>query len=690
MALTKLPRNAIADGGVTSNTIEDGAIIASKISADTTIAVSKTSIGVLPPTISSLNTSVINPTTGATVTITGSRFVSIPDVKFLNTTTGARITASSVGFTSSTTLTATFPSGQTGGIYKVIIENPDGLGVISISTITYSIAPAWSTASGSLGSFDESVSVNVSLLAYDDDSTAVSSYSLQSGSLPSGITLSGDSSIGSLVGTTPEVDADTAYNFTIRATDNESQTSDRAFSMTINNWLIANSLRFNSGSSDYLSRTPASATNRKTFTFSTWIKRSTTTSSDIIFGVGTNPEFLIGFESTNSDQLTILTNAGSIILTNRLFRDVSAWYHIVVSVDTTQATASDRCKLYINGVQETSFASTSYPTQNTDLEVNNNVTHQIGRFPRITSRYLNGYMADTYLIDGQALTPTAFGETDTASGIWIPKKYSGSYGTNGFKFEFRNSGVLGTDTSGNGNNFTVNNLTAIDQTTDTPQNTFATLNPLSQGVAATSRVFSNGNTSVLFNGGDDSSLSTIGVSTGKWYSEFKATAVPTTATVGVGNEGSALVTNPGACNIGSSAGAYGYFSNGQKRINGGSLASYGDTWTTNDIIGVALDLSNGVIWFSKNGVWQASATIGEIEAGTTTNACATGLSGTFFFGGSNSASATTGVAFSANFGNPSFTISSGNTDGNGYGNFEYAVPSGYLSLCTANLSEVLG
>jgi hypothetical protein len=175
-------------------------------------------------------------------------------------------------------------------------------------------------------------------------------------------------------------------------------------------------------------------------------------------------EFLIGFESTNSDQLTVLTGAGSIVLTNRLFRDVSAWYHIVVAVDTTQGTASDRCKLYINGVQETSFASTSYPTINSDLEVNNTVTHQIGRFPRITSRYLNGYITETYLIDGQALAPSDFGEFDADSGVWKPIAYSGTYGTNGFFLEFQDSGALGTDSSGEGNTFTVNNLTSIDQT----------------------------------------------------------------------------------------------------------------------------------------------------------------------------------------------------------------------------------
>jgi hypothetical protein len=254
MALNKTTTNAITDQAISSTKIEDGAITSTKISDATTISVSKTTITAVPPTITSLNVSQIDPSAGATVTITGTGFIAIPDVKFMNTTTGVRITPSAIGFTGSTQLTAAFPSGQTVGIYKVIVENPNGLSVLSTATITYSLAPAWATAEGSLGSFEEGDAVNLSLLAYDDDSTAVSSYSLQSGSLPSGITLDGDSTIGSITGTAPNVDADTAFNFTIRAADNESQTSDRTFSMTITNWGVDNSLRFNDGSSDSLTK----------------------------------------------------------------------------------------------------------------------------------------------------------------------------------------------------------------------------------------------------------------------------------------------------------------------------------------------------------------------------------------------------------------------------------------------------
>ena len=455
--------------------------------------------------------------------------------------------------------------------------------------------------------------------------------------------------------------------------------------------IAENSLRFNDGSTDYLSRTPASASNRKTWTFSAWVKLASSFTSDRnIFGAGDdgdNQTFIV-FQDTQSILFSYeLANVRYLINTSAVFRDVSAWYHIVLGVDTTQATNTNRVKLYINGVQQTfNTVLNGFPPQNADTFVNNTSVHNVGYGSWNSFNPYDGYMSEVILVDGQQLEPTSFGQFN-ANGIWTPIPIALSFGTNGFHLKFENSASLGLDSSPNGNNFTVNNLTSIDQSTDIPTNNFATLNPLSQGATTTNRAYSNGNLSVTYNNGDDSSLTTMGVSTGKWYAEFKVTAQPTTATVGVGNEQSTFVVDPGNCNIGASTGAYGYFSTGQKRINGGGLTSYGSSYTTNDIIGIALNLDIGAIWFSKNGTWQASATITEIQNGTTTNAAATGLSGTFFLGTSNSASGTTGVAFDNNFGNPPFTIASGNSDGNGYGNFEYTVPSGYYALCTKNLAE---
>ena len=454
---------------------------------------------------------------------------------------------------------------------------------------------------------------------------------------------------------------------------------------------VANSCRFDRGSSDNLTRTMGTATNVKKFTYSFWIKRSLLSSGShtaVDLHADADNRFTI-FIHPGDDIRFYNINGGSLVLdkrTNAKLRDSSAWYHIVCAVDTTQSTAANRAKIYINGILQDSFGTNTIWDQNyTPNQGTSSYTHNIGRYGEGGDTF-SGYMSEVVMIDGLQLGADSFGEFDEDSGIWKPIDVSGlTFGNNGVYLDFENSGALGADVSGNTNNFTVNNLTAIDQSTDTCTNNFATLNPLSQGVAATSRTFSNGNTSVTFGGADDSSLSSIGVSSGKWYAEFKITNDSADPTVGVGNEGSALVTNPGACNIGSSTGAYGYYSNGQKRINGASKASYGDTFTANDIIGVALDLDNGAIYFSKNGTFQAS---GDPTSGaSTTNAAATSLSGTFFFGCCNSASGTTGDAFSVNFGSPPYAISSGNTDGNGYGNFEYAVPSGYYSLNTKNLAE---
>ena len=443
-----------------------------------------------------------------------------------------------------------------------------------------------------------------------------------------------------------------------------------------------------------LSRTPATAGNRKTFTLSTWIKRGELgNNQDDIFSAGTNYanavdeiHFYIG------DKIRIYSYDSAYLfeyITTRTFRDTSAWYHIVLAVDTTQATASDRVKLYVNGDLITDFDTETDPTQNADCYFWNTTNpHHIGSILN-NSRFLTGSLAHYHFIDGTAYAASAFGQTDATTGIWKPKTApSVTYGTNGFFLKFANSGSMGTDSSGNGNNFTVNgNLT---QTVDTPSNVFATFNSIHKsGTATHDPNFSQGNTSVTFDNGDDSTLSTLGVSSGKYYAEFKVTSDSADPTVGVGNESSNLVTNPGSCNIGSATGEYGYFSSGNKRINGGSSTAYGDTFTTNDIIGIALDLENGAIWFSKNGTWQNSATITEIQNGTTTNAAATGLSGTFFFGCANSSSGTTGDAFSVNFGNGYFgttAVSSAQSPSDGIGIFEYAVPSGYKALCTKSIN----
>ncbi|MDA8915525.1 putative Ig domain-containing protein [bacterium] len=666
MAITKLPKNAIADDAITSDKIEDGAITSGKLGAGN-ISLSKTPLGNAAPTISSLDTSQINPDSGATVTITGTGFVSIPDVKFMNTSTGARIQASTVAFTSSTIIAAAFPSGQTPGTYKVLVENTDGKGAISTSTITYSLAPTWSTAAN-LGSIEEGEAVNIQLLAYDDDSTAVSSYSLVSGSLPSGVTLSGDSSVGSLTGTAPAVDADTNYTFTIRATDDESQTSDREFTLTITNWTVANSLRFNASSDDSLQRS-TTAGSQKLFTFSCWFKKSTLGSDSDdqqLFSSWDGSNGILILIDSN-DLLQIYSKVGGVVKLNvksqMVFRDVSAWYNVVVSFNSNTTTLN----IYVNGEEITQTVDVAFTDADHEINESGGVNY-ISSLAGGSSRIWEGYMSEVVLIDGQALDATSFGETDTSSGIWKPKSVSGlTFGTNGFYLPFTNSASLGADSSGNSNDFTVNNLTAIDQTTDTPVNNFATLNPLGTVQLGT---LSEGNLKLVSSSAYKIATSTIAVSSGKWYVENKITGGSPDAMLGV-IDVQDYQTNSSINYAGDKTNSVGYYKDGRKFI-ANSASSYGASYTTDDIIGIALDLDSGTktITFYKNGASQGAI-----------NLPTAGSEEWYFLPSPYNAT------IEVNFGSPSFTISSGNSDANGYGNFEYAVPSGYFALNTKNLAE---
>ena len=441
---------------------------------------------------------------------------------------------------------------------------------------------------------------------------------------------------------------------------------------------VDNSLRFNSGSSDYLNRTPGSAGNRKTYTLSWWMKiASIGTDRNIIqIQVDSNNRFNITL--ADSDKLAFQdvssgTRYGH--LTTSLFRDPSAWYHFVISVDTTQSTDSNRYKIYANNVEQgLSAIVAGYPPQNHDTLLNSTNETLIGKVAGGSSD-LNGYIAEMVLIDGQALDPTSFGEFDEDSPtIWKPIDVSGlTFGTNGFYLDFENSGSLGADVSGNGNNFTVNNLTSIDQTTDTCTNNFATLNPLDLNTSA-SYSFSEGNVKTA---NTNFTRSTFANSSGKWYVESKC--VSNTCWNGVRIIGSDVENEWTANSVALFIGGANLYIGGSNQGSGG----YGSSWSANDIMMMALDLDSGTqkIYFGKNGGWWNGSdySAGSPSTGVTLTS---GKTWQFQFG-SGSGTSTQEV----NFGNPSFTISSGNSDGNGYGNFEYAVPSGYYALNTKNLAE---
>jgi hypothetical protein len=435
---------------------------------------------------------------------------------------------------------------------------------------------------------------------------------------------------------------------------------------------ITNSLRFNSGSSDDLSRTPATAGDRQKWTYSVWLKRSIISGSNqSIFAtnIDGNNRFSFRFEP---DELHIFDLvAGSFayqINTNALFRDVSAWYHIVIAFDTTQATDTNRVKIYVNGVQITSFASASYPTQNSNTPVNNTVLHRIGSDS--SGDYLNGYLSEVYLIDGQQLTPSSFGETDEDTNIWKPKAFSGSFGTNGFYLQFKNSASLGTDSSGNGNTFTVNNLTSVDQSTDTPTNNFCTLNPLiSAGSdSGNKQVLSEGNLYVTGNQASwCHSRGTMSYSVGKWYWEAKITGKIADMNIGVSNTG----TNMFGGTVQSLSGNTTIYPEGDKNINGTITTGVFTAYSLGDIIGIAHNADANTVTFYKNG----SAILSDQSVSGGNDTTWTPASAVYN---------TTGF-FSFNFGSPIYSANS-YTDGAGYGNFSYAVPSGYYSLNTKNLA----
>ena len=468
---------------------------------------------------------------------------------------------------------------------------------------------------------------------------------------------------------------------------------------------VANSLRFD-GSSDYLNRNQGTQTNDTKYTFSAWVKRSgvlgSSSVNEVLLGSFTSftDTGYIRFEDQN-DNLQVYDKYGSTIdlnyQTNMKFRDPNAWYHIVVNVDGSRS-ANQRCKIYVNG-SEVSCSNTT-DTGGT-LGMKTSTDMRVGAINNSTGAseyYFSGYMAEVYYIDGSGLDASNFGEFNSDSPtIWQPKAYEGSFGNNGFYLDFENASSLGADVSGNSNNFTVNNLTSIDQTTDTCTNNFCTLNPL---VAATSRTdnqnYSEGNTIIIPNSTDNygTTFSTIGVQgSGKWYWEAQI----------VWNGTSNNANFPRTIGFVTEDYAFNYSYLGQDQESWGMMFSdetpdqwfashpdennnEGGTMANGDTVNLALDLDNGYFYFGINGTYinSGNPTSGASGTGAVFTLTATDLS-KFIIPAVTNATNTTYYKF--NFGNPAYSISSGNSDANGLGNFENAVPSGYFSLCSSNLAD---
>ena len=438
---------------------------------------------------------------------------------------------------------------------------------------------------------------------------------------------------------------------------------------------------------NYLHRTPSTAGNRRTFTISTWFKKSVPSGQGWLLTVDTFPSgnmFQYQLDTQGNigvQQYSGGTNQNS-VTTNNLQRDLSAWYHVVLRIDTTQATASDRVRIYING-EEASYSSTTYPSQNFEYAVNNTVEHQINS--RLDATSTNGqstYFAHYHLCDGYSYAPTEFGETDSTSGIWKPKTSpSVSYGTNGFFLKFQDTSNFGDDSSGNTNDLTT--VGTITQAEDNPSNNFATLNVLASTNSANE--FQYGNTEHYTTNNWTGAVTTLGAFSGKWYAEGKITDVDNFS-IGIAELGGDTVANMNTLNsgyVGKYSDAWGYYGNVSitQKMHNNSATTYGSAFAVNDIAMIAMDLDNGKFFIGKNGTWFDSSD----PANGTSPAFSFTVSGVYGF---MSGLETGRVQW--NFGNGYFgtsSVASSNSDSAGLGLFEYSVPSGFYSLCTKNIKN---
>jgi len=385
------------------------------------------------------------------------------------------------------------------------------------------------------------------------------------------------------------------------------------------NYPINNSLRFRSSASAYLNRTFGTPTSTTTWSLSFWLKRGNLTANAQVFSAGGD------FIYFGGGTFTIKAVSGAVLETTQVFRDPSAWYHFLVVADTSNATANNRVRLYVNGTEVTAFSSRTNPSISAATIFNaSSSNNRIGGTG--STEFFDGYLTEVNFIDGQALTPSSFGTTD-AYGIWQPIPYTGTYGTNGFYLPFTDNSALttssnvglGKDFSGNANYWTTNNISitagsTYDSMTDVPTLTSATAAnycTLNAALQAGGYTLNDGNlnwarTGATGGGSDRSQFGTIGVTSGKWYWEFTAGTTNANSLPAFGIAIGSASTQSWA---GSQTGAYIYNSDGTKNISGTNSA-YGASFTTGDIIGVVFDADAGTLTFYKNNTSQGTAASG--------------------------------------------------------------------------------
>ena len=441
---------------------------------------------------------------------------------------------------------------------------------------------------------------------------------------------------------------------------------------------IDNSLKLEADNSERLksnnTHAATTATSIKTGTFSFWVKRTELGANYMVVSGDSARYSRMFFNSDDKIQLYSGDTSWNSVqpITNAVFRDTSAWYHIVLRLDSTDGTAANRLRLYVNSEEQ---------TWGTSPNITQDGVHTLCAFGSPTfhswgsnlsyfspSAYFSGYLAEVHYVDGQALAPTEFGEVDDDSGIWKPKAYGGTYGNCGYYLDFADSGNLGDDESGNGFDFDENNISAADQATDTPTNNFATMNV----IWGTDRMplMSEGATEIGNNvNAYRYSPATMGVANGKWYWEIKPTVNGNTLVSGAG-----IASNQTTLFFYDETGNFVYHYDGDRYVNGTGVSSYGAAWATNNIIGFAYDADN----------WTLTAYVNNSSQGNLL-ASQTDISSELFIPYVYSFGTHT---YQTNFGG--YTTMSNthtNTDANGYGSFVYAPPSGYYALCTKNLAE---
>ena len=447
---------------------------------------------------------------------------------------------------------------------------------------------------------------------------------------------------------------------------------------------ISNSLRLNDDDGSYFYKTIGNAnTGEDNATLSFWFKlgniKTANNGGTIMTNGGAGGNHIIQLYA----QKIYIGSATFSVMFPNLIRDPSAWYHLFIAFDSSQGTSTNRVKAYLNGVLLTDATGfTTYPDQNENLElVGNGNLIRIGSRGNTGDEAFDGYLAEFHYLDGTTKAYTDFGEFND-NGVWIPIEYTGgSYGNNGFYFKWEDSGALGTDSSSNADNFTPSGFDAQNSTTDTPTNNFCTMSPIDTNTTAS---LSEGNTQLQRGSGYAGCNGTFGVANGKWYWEIK-TPNPTVSSE---NSSFGVIKVPhstqGQAYLGVNTNSWAIMIDNAAsdifKMHNNSFTNTSIDASANDIFQIALDMDNNKVYFGRNGTYFDSG-----NPSGNSNETYSSVSGdpfifpTFSMNGNDT--------LQANFGNAPFSISSGNSDANGYGNFEYAVPSGYYSLCTKNLAE---